>query len=214
MEYNSQREHLIIPEYGRNIQKMVNYAKTIEDREKRTEAAKFIVSVMASMNQQNRDAGDYRQTLWDHLFIISNFELHVDSPYPKPPKEIPTRKPDKVQYSDNRIRFRHYGKNIEAIINKAIEYEEGPEKEALIHAIANHLKKSYLNWNRESVDDVAIEKHLEILSEGKLSLSKNQTLTATSDILARNKTKKRKFNPRSKDNNGKRRRDNYGKKSY
>jgi hypothetical protein len=214
MEYNSQREHLIIPEYGRNIQKMVNYAKTIEDREKRTEAAKFIVSVMASINQQNRDAGDYKQTLWDHLFIISKFELDVDSPYPMPAKETLTRKPDKVKYSDNRIRFRHYGKNIEAIIKKAIEYEDGPEKDALIHAIANHLKKSYLNWNRESVDDVAIEKHLEILSDGKLSLSEDQTLTSTSDILARNKTKKKKFVPRSKDNSGKRRRDNYGKKSY
>ena len=213
MEYNSQREHLIIPEYGRNIQKMVNYAKTIEDREKRNEAAKFIVSVMGSMNQQNKDAGDYRQTLWDHLFIISKFELDVDSPYPMPEKESLTRKPDKVLYSDNKIRFRHYGKNIEAIIKKAIEFEEGPEKDALIHAIANHLKKSYLNWNRESVDDVAIEKHLEILSEGKLSLSENQTLTSTSDILARNKSKKKKFNPRSKDNS-KRRRDNYGKKSY
>ena len=213
MEYNSQREHLIIPEYGRNIQKMVNYAKTIEDREKRNEAAKFIVSVMGSMNQQNKDAGDYRQTLWDHLFIISKFELDVDSPYPMPEKESLTRKPDKVLYSDNRIRFRHYGKNIEAIIKKAIEFEDGPEKDALIHAIANHLKKSYLNWNRESVDDVAIEKHLEILSEGKLSLSENQTLTSTSDILARNKSKKKKFNPRSKDNS-KRRRDNYGKKSY
>ena len=121
MEYNSQREHLIIPEYGRNIQKMVNYAKTIEDREKRNEAAKFIVSVMASMNQQNRDAGDYKQTLWDHLFIISKFELDVDSPYPKPAKETLTRKPDRVEYSDNKIRFRHYGKNIEAIIKKAIE---------------------------------------------------------------------------------------------
>ncbi|PLW96138.1 MAG: DUF4290 domain-containing protein [Marinilabiliales bacterium] len=214
MEYNSQREHLIIPEYGRNIQKMVNYAKTIEDREKRTEAAKFIVNVMASINQQNRDAGDYKQTLWDHLFIISQFELDVDSPYPMPAKETLTRKPDKVEYSDNKIRFRHYGKNIEAIIKKAIEYEDGPEKDALIHAIANHLKKSYLNWNRESVDDVAIEKHLEILSDGKLSLSEDQTLTSTSDILARNKTKKKKFVPRSKDNNSKRRRDNYGKKSY
>ena len=190
MEYNSQREHLIIPEYGRNIQKMVNYAKTIEDREKRNEAAKFIVSVMASMNQQHKDAGDYRQTLWDHLFIISKFELDVDSPYPMPEKESLTRKPDKVLYSDNKIRFRHYGKNIEAIIKKATEFEEGPEKDALIHAIANHLKKSYLNWNRESVDDVAIEKHLEILSEGKLTLSENQTLTSTSDILARNKSKK------------------------
>ena len=214
MEYNSQREHLIIPEYGRNIQKMVEYTKTIEDREKRTNTAKFIVSVMGFMNQQNLEAGDYKQTLWDHLYIISKFELDVDSPYPMPPKETLTRKPEKVEYSDKKIRFKHYGKNIEGIIKKAIEFEDGPEKDALIHAIANHLKKSYLNWNRDSVDDVAIAKHLEILSEGKLMLTEDQILTSTSDILARNKQKKKKFVPRSKDNSGKRRRDNYTKKSY
>ena len=214
MEYNSQRVKLIIPEYGRNIQKMVDYAITIEDREKRTNAAKFIVSVMASMNSQNRDAGDYKQTLWDHLYIISKFLLDVDGPYPMPEKETLERKPDKVEYSDKRIRLRHYGKNIEAIINKAITYDEGPEKEALIHTIANHLKKSYLNWNRESVDDEAIASHLELLSGGKLELSENLRLTSTSDILSRNKPKKKKFPPRSKDSSGKRRKDNYTKKKY
>ncbi len=142
MEYNSQRVKLIIPEYGRNIQKMVDYTITIEDREKRTNTAKFIVSVMGFMNQQNLEAGDYKQTLWDHLYIISKFELDVDSPYPMPPKETLTRKPEKVEYSDKKIRFKHYGKNIEGIIKKAIEFEDGPEKDALIHAIANHLKKS------------------------------------------------------------------------
>jgi len=214
MEYNSQRVKLIIPEYGRNIQKMVDYTITIEDREKRTNAAKFIVSVMASMNSQNRDSADYKQTLWDHLYIISKFLLDVDSPYPMPEKDTLERKPDKVQYSDKRIRLRHYGKNIEAIINKAIAYEDGPEKVALILTIANHLKKSYLNWNRESVDDEAIASHLELLSGGKLTLTEDQKLTATSDILSRNKPKKKKFPPRSKDNSGKRRNDNYTKKKY
>ncbi len=206
MEYNSQREKLIIPEYGRNVQKMVEYAITIEDREKRTNAAKYIVSVMASMNPQNRDSSDYMRTLWDHLYIISDFRLDVDSPYPKPEKDTLERKPDKVSYSDKNIKFRHYGKNIEAIIKQASEYEDGPEKEALIHTIANHLKKSYLNWNRESVDDEVIAHHLSVLSDGKLTLSTEQKLTSTSDILARNKTRKKKFQPRNKDNNGKRKR--------
>ena len=204
MEYNSQREKLIIPEYGRNVQKMVEYAISIEDREKRTKAAKYIVSVMASMNPQNRDSSDYMRTLWDHLYIISNFRLDVDGPYPKPERDTLERKPDKVLYSDKNIKFRHYGKNIEAIIKKACAYEDGPEKEALIHTIANHLKKSYLNWNRESVDDEVIAYHLNVLSDGKLTLSTEQKLTATSDILARNKSRKKKFIPRSKDNNGKR----------
>lgn len=183
---------------------MVEYALTIEDREKRTQAAKYIVGVMASMNQQNRDSSDYMRTLWDHLFIISVFRLDVDGPYPKPERDTLERKPDKVLYSDKKIRFRHYGKNIEGIIKKASEFEDGPEKEALIHTIANHLKKSYLNWNRESVDDEVIMHHLEILSDGKLKLTDDQKLTATSDILARNKSRKKKFQPRQKDNNGKR----------
>lgn len=206
MEYNSQREHLVIPEYGRNVQRMVKYALTIEDRQKRTETAKYIINVMASMNQQNRDTHDFWRTLWDHLYIISGFQLDIDSPFPKPEKEKLERKPDKINYGNKDFKFRHYGKNIEAIIKKASEFEDGPEKEALIHTIANHLKKSYLNWNRESVDDEVIAKHLEILSDGKLTLSTEHRLTATSDILARNKVRKKKFQPRNKDNNGKRKR--------
>jgi hypothetical protein len=112
MEYNSQREHLVIPEYGRNVQRMVKYALTIEDRQKRTDTAKYIVNVMASMNQQNRDTHDFWRTMWDHLYIISNFQLDVDSPYPKPEKEKLEKKPDKINYGDKSFKFRHYGKKI------------------------------------------------------------------------------------------------------
>ncbi|MCF6170512.1 MAG: DUF4290 domain-containing protein [Bacteroidales bacterium] len=208
MEYNSQREKMIIPEYGRNVQKMIEYAKTIEDKEKRTKSAEVIVRVMAGMNPQIKESSDYLHTLWDHLYFISNFDLDVDSPFPMPAKEILFRKPDKVEYSNKNFKVKHYGKYIEKIIARTIELEEGPEKEALILIIANHLKKSYLNWNRDSVNDETILKHLEELSNGKLSITDTQFLSSTGDILARNKIKKKKFVQRNKDNKRK------GKKSY
>ena len=168
MEYNTARGHIIIPEYGRNIQKMVDYAITIEDREKRTKTAKIIITSMAQMNPSIKDTIDYTRVLWDHLYIISDFKLEVDSPFPPPTREVLNRKPDKLNYSNKKITLRHYGRHIINIIGKAIDYEEGEEKQALVLAIANQMKKSYLKWNRESVNDVTIAKHLFELSGKKL----------------------------------------------
>lgn len=214
MEYNSQREKLIIPEYGRNVQKMIDQAVLIEEKDKRTRAAFAIVGIMSQINPAIKDSVDYQRTLWDHMYIISQFKLDVEAPFPPPSQEQLTRKPDKIAYSDGRgrIRFPHYGKNIEGMIQKAIEFEEGPEKEALILVIANHLKKSYLNWNRDSVDDITIIGQLKELSKGKLILSDDAKLSSTADILARNKTKKKKFQQRGKDGSHKKK--NYGSKSY
>lgn len=212
MEYNSQREKMIIPEYGRNIQKMTDYTVTIEDDEKRLKSAQVIVNNMMQINPGIKENSDYLRTLWDHLYIISKFRLVVDSPFPPPSREELEKKPEKIAYSNRRIKFRHYGKNITGIIEKAIEYEDGEEKEALVHTIANHLKKSYLNWNRESVSDETISKHLEDMSAGNLLLSEDARLTATGDILARNKPKKKKFQSRGKEGNGKRK--NYGQKNF
>jgi len=143
MDYNTTRNKLVIREYGRNIQKMIEHIITIEDKAKRTEMANFIVNVMAQMNPQNKDVGDVKHKLWDHLFIISEFKLDVDSPFPPPsPKEV-NLQPHKLQYRSNHIRYRHYGKNLAMIIEKAIDFEDGEEKDALTQAIANHMKKSY-----------------------------------------------------------------------
>lgn len=190
MEYNTTRNKLKISEYGRNVQKLVNLAKTIEDREQRTKFAKVIVQIMGQMNPQIRDSGDFRHKLWDHLHIIANFELDVDSPYPQPSKEALYAKPEKLEYSQNQIRYKMYGANIAKIIEKAKNFEEGPERDALIHAIANHLKKSYLNWNRESVDDEQIFEHLKTLSRDDLKLKDELKLNTTNEILSRNKKKK------------------------
>ncbi|MCD4789879.1 MAG: DUF4290 domain-containing protein [Bacteroidales bacterium] len=190
MEYNTTRDKLVISEYGRNVQKLIKYAITIEDRKKRTDFTKIIVQIMGQMNPQVRDSGDFRHKLWDHLFIIADFKLDVDSPYPPPSIEFLTAKPEKLSYRENNIDFKIYGTNISKIIEVAIDFEEGPEKDALVHTIANHLKKSYLNWNRDSVSDDLIIEHLNTLSKGKLKLSEDRKLNATSDILARNRKKK------------------------
>ncbi|MFH1936601.1 MAG: DUF4290 domain-containing protein [Bacteroidota bacterium] len=199
MEYNTVRGPMAIAEYGRNIQRMIEYITTIEDREKRTKAAKFIVNVMSQMHPQVKESGDYKHKLWDHLYIISGFKLDVDSPYPPPEPQVLSAKPEPISYHDSEIEFRHYGKNITLMIEKATIYEEGPEKDALAKAIANHMKKSYLNWNRDSVTDELIEEQLSILSKGALKLKQDMKLATTSDILARNK-KRRPF--RQKDNTG------------
>lgn len=202
MEYNSTRNKLVMPEYGRNVQKMIRNAMTIEDREKRSRIAKAIVNIMASMNPKVKESADYKQKLWDHLIIISDFKLDVDSPYPYPDQHVLKSRPRKLNYKKNPMRFRHYGRNIERIIAKAIALPDGEEKEALIQIIANHLKKSYLNWNRDSVNDELIYKHFEELSGGDLKLDEDFKFHETSEILGRNRRKKfvgkRDNNPRNR----------------
>lgn len=201
MDYNTTRNRLVISEYGRNIQKMIEYTVTIEDREKRTKAANVIVNVMAQMHPQVKETVDYQQKLWDHLHIISGLKLDVDSPFPAPDKHALEVRPKRVPYQDNDIKFRQYGKNLENIISKAIALEEGEEKNAFIVNIANHIKKSYLNWNRDSVNDELIIQHLDVLSEGKLSMPEDGKLAHTDEILSK-QHKKKKFVPRKKDGHG------------
>ena len=187
MGYNTQQPHLIIPEYGRNIQKMIEYACTIKNKEERTNVAHSIIAIIGRLNPMLRDLTDFRHKLWDHLFIISNFKLDVDSPYPKPPKEILTTQPDKVAYPAAKMRFKHYGRGIERLIENASGMKAGEEKNAFIEAIANLMKKSYLVWNRNTVDDHVILKELELLSNGKLKVSDKFQMNSTNDILARTK---------------------------
>ncbi|MFA8449469.1 MAG: DUF4290 domain-containing protein [Bacteroidales bacterium] len=188
MDYNTQRNHLVIPEYGRNIQQLVEFALTIEDRGERTRIAYFIVNIMAQMHPSVKESGDYRHKLWDHLHIISDFKLDVESPFEKPNQDELYSKPERLPYGTRRIRFRHYGKNLISMIQKAKEFEEGEEKNALIQVIANHMKKSYLTWNRDSVNDELILKHLEVLSDEELNAD-HVRLHSTSDILKKNKKK-------------------------
>ncbi len=177
-DYNTQRPQMRIPEYGRNVQKMVEYCMAIADPSERNKVAQAIITVMGQLNPQLRDVEDFKHKLWTHLFVISDFQLDVDSPYPRPTREEFTEKPARLVYPRKNIRFGHYGKSIELLIQKACEYPTGEEKNALTLAIANLMKRSYLTWNRDSVTDDVIFAQLAELSGGKIRLE-NVTLSGS-----------------------------------
>lgn len=170
MEYNTQREKLKINDYGRNVCKMIENAKAIEDREVRTDMAHMIVEVMAHVNPKVKERTDYRHILWDHLMIMSNFELDVDSPYPISREDAEQTAPRRLQYSDNKIRYRHYGRALEDMISAVAEMPESEERTVLIQQIAHTMKRQYLQWNRDSVDDDLISEQLTELSKGRIIL--------------------------------------------
>ena len=186
MEYNTQLPHLQIPEYGRNIQVMIEHCITIEDRDERNKCAKAIIQIMGQLNPHLRDIADYTHKLWDHLFLISKFKLDVDSPYPRPTPETFTTKPKNVPYPATKIRYKHYGKTIERIIDVAKTYDEGPEKKELTRLIANHLKKSYVNWNKDSVTDDVIFKQFKEMTNNELVIDEAMALTHANELKNKN----------------------------
>ncbi len=215
MEYNTERSQMAIPEYGRNVQRMIEFAISVKDRDERNRVARAIISVMGQLNPHLRDVTDFKHKLWDHLFIIADFKLDVDSPYPIPNAATFQTKPDRVSYPDNKIRYRHYGKILEKIIQKAVEFEEGGEKRALTEMIANYMKKSYLTWNRDSVTDDVIFDQLRELSKGKLKLEPGTKLVQANELpvvrqqqqgQGGGKNKNRNRNNRHRNNNNNRNR--------
>ncbi|MEL0650721.1 DUF4290 domain-containing protein [Algibacter sp. TI.3.09] len=189
LEYNTEREHLIIPEYGRHMQKMINYAKTRETKEERNKLANGIIAVMGNMQPHLRDVPDFKHKLWDQLFIMSNFELDADSPYEIPTKEIYEERPEPLKYPQNFPKYRFYGNNIKTMIDVANTWEDGELKEALLYTIANHMKKCFLNWNKDTVEDAVIYGHLFELSEGKIDLRNSEEDLSDSTSLLRTKSK-------------------------
>jgi len=188
LEYNADRPHLIIPEYGRHIQKLVDHCIALEDVAERNKMAKAIVDVMGNLQPHLRDVPDFKHKLWDQLFIISDFKLDVDSPYEKLEKEVLQAKPERLEYPKYASKYRYYGNNIQTMIDTALTWEEGEAREALYFTIANHMKKCYLNWNKDTVDDRIIFKHLIELSNGKIDLTdKNETLSEIKDLLRKKK---------------------------
>lgn len=183
MEYNTGREQIVISEYGRNIQLMIRHLLDIEDRRQRTEAAYFIVSVMAQMNPQVKESNDYNHKLWDHLHIIANYELDVDGPYPKPKPEMREQKPEHIGYQKNNIRYGHYGQYVYDVVKKVREMEDGPKKQAILVNIANQMKRDYLNWNRDTVNDLLILDDLYKISDGEITLPTDTKLIPTNEIM-------------------------------
>ncbi|WP_264566866.1 DUF4290 domain-containing protein [Flavobacterium sp. N3904] len=196
LEYNSERAHLIIPEYGRHLQKLIDQATIIEDDVERNKAAKYIIQVMGSLNPHLRDVPDFQHKLWDQLFIMSDFKLVATSPYPIPSREVLQLKPDILKYPQNFPKYRYYGNNIKYMIDVANKWEEGEMKNALVKVIANHMKKSYLSWNKDTVKDDVIFEHLYELSDGKLNLiQSSEELLNTTDLLRTNKRISNKITP-------------------
>ena len=185
LQYNTQRSPLRIPEYGRHIQKMVDQALDQPDKEERNKMANAIIGVIGNLNPHLRDVPDFQHKLWDQLFIMSDFSLDVDSPYPIPEKEVLAARPDPLSYPQNFPKYRFYGNNIKRMIDAAVTFSDGDQKDALIYVIANHMKKCFLNWNKDTVEDAVIFNHLFEISNGQIDLKKSEETLTNSDELIR-----------------------------
>ncbi|MDO1447833.1 DUF4290 domain-containing protein [Rhodocytophaga aerolata] len=169
--YNTQQNDLILKEYGRNVQKLVDHIITIQDKDKRTKYAQLLVELMRQIHPNMRDNQDYSNKLWDDLYILSGFNLEVDSPYPMPEKTLLGKKPKRVGYNTHELHYKHYGRNVELMIEKAIVMENPDERFAAIVHIGRLMKSFYSTWNKENVDDALIVEHLRELSDNKLEIS-------------------------------------------
>ena len=212
LQYNTDRTKLIIPEYGRHVQIMVNQLMVTQDREERNQMSKAIIGIMGNMNPHLRDVPDFQHKLWDQLFIMSDFELDVDSPFEKPQRELLMQKPERLAYPKTNLKYRFYGNNIKNMINVAKDWEDGDMKNALVYNIANHMKKCFLNWNKDTVQDEVILNHLLELSDNKLKVKEEDLpLTNSSEFL---KIRSKNGNGSNKNNQKQRNKRNNGRKRY
>ncbi|MFD0991728.1 DUF4290 domain-containing protein [Tenacibaculum geojense] len=200
LEYNSERPLLIIPEYGRHIQKLVDHCVSLPTKEERNTMAQAIIDVMGNLQPHLRDVPDFKHKLWDQLHIMSDFNLDVDSPYETPSKEELQEKPERLPYPKAASKYRFYGTNIQGMIDIALTWEDGDLKEALVYTIANHMKKCYLNWNKDTVEDAVIYEHLYELSDGKFDLRGTEDELTDAKSLLRNRSNqgKKKTNKNTK----------------
>ncbi len=165
------KKPIILKEYGRNVQNIAAYIQTVSDREKRTLYAKALIDLMRQINPALNESQDTMQKLWDDLYIMSEFKLDVDGPYPKPDENILYKKPRKLPYNTNRLYYKHYGRNVEILIGKIIDMEKEEDKEAGIIYIGRLMKSLYISWNKESIDDAVIAEHIEKISKGELKVN-------------------------------------------
>ena len=201
LEYNTERTKLIIPEYGRHVHQMIDQAVALKDKDERNKMAKAIIGVMGNLNPHLRDVPDFKHKLWAQLFIMSNFELDADSPFEKPSKEVYVNaKPNKLEYPQSFPKYRFYGNNIKRMIDVAVNWEDGEMKKELIYVIANHMKKCFLNWNKDTVEDDVIFKHLNELSNGKINYSNEDKPLSDSENLIKLTNKKFTKTPVHKNN--------------
>jgi uncharacterized membrane protein YgcG len=171
MEYNTTRNNLIMKEYGRHIQKMIEYTLTIEDPQRRQRNAQAAIELMGFLNPHLKNVEDFRHMLWDHLFFVSDFKLDVESPYPIPTKETYKEKPEPLQYPKRYPKFSHLGKNLELVINKALKEQDLEKRNGFANAVAYYMKLAYNNWHKETVHDDAIQSELNVITEGQLEFT-------------------------------------------
>ncbi len=175
-DYNTTRSDLILAEYGRNVQNMVKYIIDLPTKEERNKYAQAVIDLMGFLNPHLRDVADFKHKLWDHLHIISDYKIDVDSPYPKPTPEEARFKPGHIGYPQQKITYKHYGKTVEKLISKTMEEENPERKSAMVQGIANFMKMAYVQWNKDNVSDETILKNLRELSGGNLELEENVNL--------------------------------------
>jgi len=188
LEYNSERDTLVIPEYGRNVQKLIDYAKTIEDPKYRQVFVEKIIDLMQQMHPQNRNLDDYRDKLWKHVFRIADYELDVQPPEGLVIKTEEEKRPEMIDYPEFEAQYRHYGHNVQRLIKKALAMEPGPKKEGFVGVIGSYMKLAYRTWNKEHyVSDDIIKADLENLSNGELSLKDSQSIDNLSSANRRRK---------------------------
>ncbi|MCS6824436.1 MAG: DUF4290 domain-containing protein [Cytophagaceae bacterium] len=168
--YNTQQPEILLREYGRIIQNLVEYILTVEDREKRSELARSCIQLMRIINPQMKDTVEHNTKLWDQLYIMSNFKLDVDTPYPMPDKAAIGKKPNRLEYPMNNLRYRHYGRIVELLIEKATKIEDEQEKEAIVVHMGKLMKRLYCSWNKENVEDEVILEQIKHLSRNKLTM--------------------------------------------
>ena len=183
MEYNTTRNKLLLREYGRNVQNMITHAMEIEDRAERNRAAQAIIEVMGQLNPHLRDVDDYRHKLWTHMFVMSDFQLDVDSPYDIPKPEDLTSKPDRVEYPKRKMRFGHYGKYTQNILENSKDISDEKEKKYLTRTMANFMKKQFLVYNNDAVENNVIANQLKELSKNELEVENPNELLTSNSIL-------------------------------
>jgi hypothetical protein len=203
-DYNTKRKKLELPEYGRNVQSMVDHIRAIQDRDERNRATKTLINVMGNLNPQFRDQADFKHKLWDHLQIMADFQLDIDSPYEMPKKEVLEEKPNKVHYTLSNIKARHYGKVVQMLIKESIKIEDPERKKLVMRNIANHMKKLYLTWNRDQVNDEVVLNDLRELAGQYVEFPADMKLSESRDLVApkinnnNNNRNKKPFNPKKK----------------
>jgi len=205
MVYNTENEGLNISEYGRSVQEMVKHICNIPDRIKRNELAKTMIQVMINLNPSVKELDNYEQKLWDHLYIISDFELDVDGPFEKPNRESVEQKPDPIPYKDELIKFRFYGRNLQTMVEEAAEMDDPEIKKAFINYIASFMVNSSRNWNDENLDKATVIDHLSTLAKGNLQLTEDDLEIHIDSYRSRNKNKKNPKNKQNRNRNRKRR---------